>query len=138
MSQRVFRSATDNMLGGVCSGLARSLGVDPVIVRAAFVLAAFADGLGILAYILLLILMPRQPWHLTMQNHADVAADVLATNRHTPAFWFGIALVVVGVFAFANEFLPWFGFDTLWPVILVALGGSLIYRSLHRTEQVPL
>lgn len=138
MSQRVFRSTTDNMFFGVCSGIARSLGVDPVIVRVAFVLAAFADGLGIVAYILLLILLPRQPWHMTMQNQTDAAAGVVATKQYTPAFWFGITLVVVGVFAFVNEFLPWFGFDTLWPLILVALGGSLVYRSLQRTEHVPL
>ncbi|CAN5528696.1 hypothetical protein BH10BAC6_BH10BAC6_15970 [soil metagenome] len=138
MSQRVFRSTTNNMFFGVCSGLARFFDIDPVIVRVAFVLAAFADGFGLVAYILLLILMPRQPWHMTMQNPSDAAANAVSTKQHTPAFWFGIALVVVGVFAFVNEFLPWFGFDTLWPVILVALGGSLIYRSLRRTEQVPL
>ncbi|MBS1560452.1 MAG: PspC domain-containing protein [Bacteroidetes bacterium] len=136
MSHRLYRSTTNNLLGGVCSGLASYLNVDPVIVRVAFVLATFADGLGILAYILLMILMPRRPWHMEMQrSHEPMSVD--PTTRHrSPAFWFGIGLVVIGVFAFVNELMPWIDIDVLWPVVLIALGGGLIYRSMHRSEHV--
>lgn len=136
MSRRFYRSTSNNLLGGVCSGLAQYLNVDPVIVRVAFVLATFADGLGILAYILLLILVPRRPWHMEMQQPSEPMTVDPTTRHRAPAYWFGIGLVVIGVFAFANELMPWIDIDVLWPVLLIALGGGLMYRSMHRSEQM--
>ena len=52
------RSRTDRILGGVCGGLARYLGVDTVLVRLFFVLFAILAGSGLLVYVLLWILMP--------------------------------------------------------------------------------
>lgn len=135
MTRRLFRSTSGNMLGGVCTGIAQYLGVDPVIVRVAFVLAAFADGLGILAYILLLIIVPRQPWQMSMQDTTDDDTTPFSTQRAKPAFWFGATLVAVGLLAFANEFVPWFDMDALWPVLLIILGGGLIFRSMRQKEQ---
>lgn len=136
MSRRLYRSTTNNLFGGVCSGLALYLNVDPVIVRVAFVLATFADGLGILAYILLMILMPRRPWHMEMQQPLEPLTVDPTTHHRSPAFWFGIGLVVIGLFAFANELMPWIDIDVLWPVMLIALGGGLMYRAMHRSEHV--
>jgi phage shock protein C len=49
------------MVGGVASGIANYLAVDPVIVRLAFVLGTFLHGLGLLVYLVLLIVMPSEP-----------------------------------------------------------------------------
>ena len=48
------------MIAGVCSGVAEYFDVDPVWVRVAFVLLALASGLGLLAYILFWIFIPRK------------------------------------------------------------------------------
>ena len=48
-------------VAGVCAALAHYLGVPLVIVRAAFILAAFLHGFGILAYLVLWFLMPDRP-----------------------------------------------------------------------------
>lgn len=138
MSRRLYRSSSDTMLGGVCSGLATYLGIDPVIVRAAFVLATFADGIGILAYIVLLILVPKQPWFMPGTESAPQDIPAPPEHRTTPAFWFGLILVAIGIMAFANEILPWFDTDVLWPVVLIVLGGGLIYRSWHTNKRVLL
>lgn len=60
MEQRLCRSETDRMIGGVCGGLAEYLAVDSVWVRLVAVLLVFADGVGLLAYIVLWIIMPTQ------------------------------------------------------------------------------
>ena len=44
MENRLVRSRTDRMVGGVCGGLARYLGVDATLVRLVFVLIAVAPG----------------------------------------------------------------------------------------------
>lgn len=56
--RQLKRSRTGRMIGGVCAGVAKYFGVDPTVVRLVFVLLALAQGIGILLYIVLLIVMP--------------------------------------------------------------------------------
>ncbi|MEV4346058.1 PspC domain-containing protein [Actinoplanes sp. NPDC049596] len=59
---KLLRRPTDDRVGaGVCSGLGRYFGVDPVLVRVAFVvLAAATWGAALLAYPLMWFLMPEE------------------------------------------------------------------------------
>ena len=60
-TKRLYRKTNEQMLAGVCAGLADYLGVDLAIVRLIFVLLFFFGGNGILIYVILWILMPLQP-----------------------------------------------------------------------------
>jgi len=54
------RSRRDRVLGGVCAGIARGIGVDPVIVRIAAVLMVFVSGgAAVVAYLVAWVLIPR-------------------------------------------------------------------------------
>jgi phage shock protein PspC (stress-responsive transcriptional regulator) len=55
-----FHRGTDRILGGVCSGLADGFHVEVLWVRVAFVLLAFINGVGLLLYVVLWVLMPEQ------------------------------------------------------------------------------
>ena len=56
---RLYRDTSDKFIGGVCSGIAAYLNVDPAIVRILFAIITFGGfGLGFLAYILLWIILP--------------------------------------------------------------------------------
>lgn len=58
-SRRLYRDATDKLLGGVCSGIANYMNVDPAVVRLLFAIITFGGfGFGILLYLLLWILLP--------------------------------------------------------------------------------
>jgi phage shock protein C len=57
--ERWYRGS-DRILGGVCSGLAAGFHIDPIWVRIAFVLMAFVQGLGILLYLILWLVMPER------------------------------------------------------------------------------
>jgi phage shock protein PspC (stress-responsive transcriptional regulator) len=54
---RLYRNADDKLLGGVCSGLAAYLGIDPVVVRILFVVFF---GALFWVYIVLWIIVPSQ------------------------------------------------------------------------------
>jgi phage shock protein PspC (stress-responsive transcriptional regulator) len=54
------RPFTGRMLAGVAAGAARYLGVDPVIVRIAFVVLTFAGGAGVPLYLAGLLLIPDE------------------------------------------------------------------------------
>lgn len=48
------------MIWGVCGGLAEYFNIDPTVVRIIAVLLIFANGLGILAYLLMAIVVPLE------------------------------------------------------------------------------
>ena len=58
---RLTRSSTDKYIGGVAGGLGRHFGVDPTLVRVGFIVATLiSGGAGILAYVAMLAVVPRE------------------------------------------------------------------------------
>jgi phage shock protein C len=55
-----FYRGSDRILGGVCSGLAEGFHVEAIWVRLAFVVLAFVQGIGLVLYLALWILMPER------------------------------------------------------------------------------
>jgi phage shock protein PspC (stress-responsive transcriptional regulator) len=58
-SQTFFRGS-DRVLGGVGSGLAEGFHVETLWVRLAFVVLTFLNGIGVLLYVILWVLMPER------------------------------------------------------------------------------
>ena len=61
MSKKLYKSNTNKMLEGVCGGIAEYFGIDPTIVRLAWVVFCALRGSGILAYIIAAIIIPSAP-----------------------------------------------------------------------------
>ncbi|MEO5305342.1 PspC domain-containing protein [Corynebacterium sp. c25Ua_47] len=57
-NQRLIRSTTDTMLGGVCGGIAQTYNLDPTLVRILFVVATLLGFSGILLYLILWVVIP--------------------------------------------------------------------------------
>ncbi len=61
-SRKLYRSRTNRMLAGVCSGLGEFFGIDPTVIRLIFVAGALLGfGSFILIYIVLFIVVPEGP-----------------------------------------------------------------------------
>ncbi len=73
--KKLTRSASQKMLGGVCGGLGEYFNVDPVLVRLIFVILTLADGVGLLAYAVLWLLMPEQAAPTTGSNGTRHSAE---------------------------------------------------------------
>jgi phage shock protein C len=58
--RRLTRSNRNKMIAGVCGGLAEYLDMDPTVVRVLYVLVSILSAAfpGILAYVVLMFLMP--------------------------------------------------------------------------------
>lgn len=63
--KKFYRSTTERMLGGVCGGLGKYLGMDPTVVRLLFILFGFMGGSALLVYIIMLIVVPEEPLQFT-------------------------------------------------------------------------
>lgn len=62
---RLARPRDDRKIAGVCSGIARYFGVDPVLVRIlAVALLIWPTGLGLVLYLVCWIVMPNEPYLL--------------------------------------------------------------------------
>ncbi|MBN1134221.1 MAG: PspC domain-containing protein [Methanosarcinaceae archaeon] len=60
VKRRLTKSKDDRVIEGVCGGLAEYFEIDSVIVRLVFLISVFINGFGILLYIILMIVMPKQ------------------------------------------------------------------------------
>lgn len=113
----VFRDTSDDMLGGVVSGLCRAYGFDRRTTRIALVLASFVLPVLVLVYVIAWILLPDSP------AEAQPLADVVSDRRRFPLY---VALGLVVVAGGLGSIGSWFVFgDFPWGVGLVALGVLL-------------
>lgn len=62
MEKRLCKSSTNKMLGGVLGGIGEYFGIDPTLVRIAYVLLSiFSVGFpGLLLYIVMLLIVPKE------------------------------------------------------------------------------
>lgn len=84
------RSSSDRVIGGVCGGLAHTLGVDPVVVRVITAVLAILGGAGVAAYVIAWILIP--------DDRGENALDASRTGRgKLPQLILILVLAVAGV-----------------------------------------
>ena len=60
-TRKLYRSKTNRQLAGVCGGLAEYFNLDATLVRVLFVVLAVLGGSGVVLYIALWIIVPREP-----------------------------------------------------------------------------
>lgn len=61
MEKSYINQAKNKMIDGVCDGVAEYFNIDPTLVRIGLVLFSAMGGAGILAYVIMMIVMPRNP-----------------------------------------------------------------------------
>ncbi|HMT20178.1 MAG TPA: PspC domain-containing protein [Promineifilum sp.] len=125
---RMMRSETDRMIGGVCGGLAAYLGVDPVLVRLAFVILLLASGVGLAIYVILWIVMPTPSRAQPEIRIMDEAAGDPATykTRFSPAATVGVLMILFGAFFMLSQITAVPGY--IWPIILIGAGVYYLVR----------
>jgi len=126
MEKRLYRSTTNKVIGGVCGGLGEYFEIDPVFVRIVAVILALATGVGLLAYIVAWIIMPKD-----IELPTEVAAlgssepvKYSSWNKYLP----GMILIGLGVILLVQEHWYWFDWEQFWPVALIVVGLFLIFR----------
>jgi phage shock protein PspC (stress-responsive transcriptional regulator) len=129
----IRRSATDAKLAGVCGGVARHWGVDPVLVRVGAVLLAFSGGLGVVLYVAGWLLIP-------LDGRATSTLEDLRGGSANPAkkwpkeAWVAIVTVAcVLTFAIFGSAMP-FGFGPAVVLALIWYFGYYKNRAKRRAE----
>lgn len=115
------RSRDDRVIGGVCGGLGRYLGVDPVLLRIALVILAIAGGGGILIYGVAWVLIPAE------RDGEDLGAARPGSADATRLIVGGL-LIAVGTILLLNLSLPRVG-RYVWPLALIAVGVAVVIQA---------
>ena len=112
---RLQRLQEGRVIAGVAAGLGWRLGVDPVLVRIAFALLAFAGGAGLVLYGVLWATIPA-------------ATDTPPPRRPaTGQQAVALGLMVLGVLLLLRVFGIWFGDQLVWPIVLLAAGSAVLW-----------
>lgn len=156
-TKRLYRNDTDRLLGGVCAGLAAYLKADALIVRVLFVALALINGVGLIAYLLLWILVPEAGTEYADQNEmikrntqeigqrlqslVRQAGSALSGRGIDPwqgrtksqTLLIGVAILGLGILILLNNVgaLPWLRLGTFWPLLLIAAGAAMLLKTLR-------
>jgi signal transduction histidine kinase/phage shock protein PspC (stress-responsive transcriptional regulator) len=122
------RDREGGWLGGVCAGIARRYGIDLVLVRLAFVVGTAAGGFGLVLYALGWLVMPA--------GEAPPRRR-LATGRGAIEVALGTVLLLISALLGLREAGIWFSDAVVWPLVLIAGGGALIWRGSATAAPAP-
>ena len=118
----VTRVREGRVLGGVCAGVARAFGLDPIVVRILVVALLAAGGSGALLYVAGWLILPQEG------TDESLAQSAVRDRRYDPAEIVAVAAVVLGVLLLLRETGLWFGDGVVWPVLLAGVGLAVIWR----------
>jgi len=147
-NKTLYRSRTDVVLGGVAGGLGKYFNIDPLIFRLLFVAFTFLAG-GVLAYIILWIIVPNEPWEYSQRfsnpsnlsnmdyENTDYKVNDDQGNKPYPvkprndgSLIAGILLIAVGGVFLIDRIFPRISFSDIWPVLLIVFGVVIIATQL--------
>jgi phage shock protein PspC (stress-responsive transcriptional regulator) len=114
------RDPHHRVLAGVCAGIGRRLGIDPIIVRVCFVAAAVSGGVGVLLYVLAWVLLPEE-------GSDESVIDRVRDRRASWETALGTGLLVLSALLVFRELGIWFSDAIVWPVVLAAAGAAVIW-----------
>ncbi len=118
---RLERSRSDRVIGGVAAGIGHHLGIEPIVVRIAFVVLALAAGFGLVVYLLAWLLAPQE----ALEGATRPRARILI--RPTLGQALGAALILAGVMLLLFVTGFWFGEELAWPVTLAGIGFAILW-----------
>ncbi|MGA9159655.1 MAG: PspC domain-containing protein [Actinomycetota bacterium] len=115
------RSRDDRVIGGVCGGLGRYLGVDPVLLRIALVILAIAGGGGFLIYVVAWVLIP-------VERDGEDLGSARPEGADATRLIVGGALIAIGTILLLNLSIPALG-KYFWPLALIAVGVAVVIQA---------
>ena len=131
MEKKLYKSANDKVLAGVCGGIGEYFAIDTVIIRLLWVVFTLMGGAGLIAYIIAAIIVPANPLNTPLEDHytrTEESGSEPRNNSRSSSLVLGIILVVFGGFVLLKDFIPWIPRDVFMAAILIGLGVFFIVR----------
>ena len=124
--RRLYRSRKNRVFKGVAGGIGEYFGIDPVLVRLAFLLTFAMGGAGVIAYLLAWVLLPKRPKGQAVPPTPRTSGLEVLHNRSL-GVW---VLIAIGAGFILDQLNLNIAGDRLWPLLLI--GGGLIVLMRRR------
>src|SRR3954451_19064437 len=111
--------------------MAKQAGIDVVIVRIIFIALVFAGGIGIAMYALLWALVPAEG------EEGRALAIPRLQGRGGLQVALGAGLLLLSLLLTLRALGVWVSDLVVWPVVLVAVGGALLWREAGARGSAP-
>jgi phage shock protein PspC (stress-responsive transcriptional regulator)/signal transduction histidine kinase len=113
------RDCDDGLVAGVCAGVARWIGVDPLVVRVATVILALANGVGVVAYVVAWVVLPADV------ADGSVEPEPEAARERAGELALGVGCITFGMLLLVRWSAPFFPDTLVWPAAIAGLGIGL-------------
>lgn len=128
MRKSPLRRTPDGYLGGVCAGLAHRWNVAPIVVRIGAVILASLAGLGLIAYALAWLFLPKV-------TSEEIEFESAVGGDFSGSFILSVGLLALGLWMFVDRpfFVPFrvgSGFATV--LVIVVLGITVAMWAMRR------
>jgi phage shock protein PspC (stress-responsive transcriptional regulator) len=146
MSERLYRSNQEKIIGGVCGGLAEFFKIDPIIIRIFFVLWVILGEWGMLAYFALWLIIPPQQYEGANFQVNEFGArfqligqDIRDLFQHPSSqllTYGGAALITVGLYTLLRslDLLPDWNMTIIWAALLIVGGVFVLVKTLTKKK----
>jgi signal transduction histidine kinase len=127
----IRRDPERRLIAGVCAGLARYFGIDPLWPRIAFVVASAAGGFGLVVYMLAWAFMPGESGVAPLRSRRGGRRASIEVGA-------GAGLLLLALLLAVRATGLWFSDAIVWPLVLVGAGAALLWRqSLTEAPEPP-
>ncbi|MQA72994.1 MAG: PspC domain-containing protein [Solirubrobacterales bacterium] len=138
--RRLVRDTRNGIAGGVLAGIANRVGIDPVLLRIAFVAVTIATaGLGLLGYLAAWVLIPAGPAS-GVPGAEPGRRSWLARRRDRRGNWrvaAGVGFLTLSGLLILRELGVWWSDALVWPLILATSGAVLLWRQSRAMQPGP-
>ena len=131
--KRLYRSYSNRMIAGACGGIAEYFEIDPTLIRIIVIALVFFGGVGILAYLAAVIIVPNNPDQTPQEGGEKIIKD-------KSLFW-GSLLIVLGLFLMLRQMGFFYGFEfwripwqMVWSLFLILVGVYLLYNHIKKDK----
>jgi len=145
-TKKLYRSKANRVIFGVCGGLGEYFETDPLIVRILFVVLSLLNGVGIIAYLILAVLVPEDDKEKKVKKNGNTVEEVQEKTQELAeelkdGGWiknakniFGLIIVIIGLNALFEQVFQyspftWINWGLVWGLIIVIIGLKIIFGS---------
>jgi phage shock protein C len=140
-TKKLYRSSNDKIIAGVCGGLGEYFSVDSTLIRILFVALALANGFGVLLYIIMALVVPKDKKSGRKENINDLAEGAKnlanrARSSENARNLLGLIVVGLGLIVLIKNIIPvppiWLHTEIFWPVVIIVIGLYLIFSNKQK------
>jgi len=142
MSDNLYRTRINKVAGGVAAGLAEYFKTDLMLVRILFIILTFFNGIGLVIYLILWIVLPVKPYDeyvfsmgVNATPEGEQAKFATEQSSNNGKLYFGALLILLGVLFLIEKIIPAFTFWDIIPFLLIVSGLFLLFNSMRKKDE---